>query len=123
MKHVNTIVLVADIERSKAFYHKTIGLEIDRDWGSMVIFKGHFAIHQADKLQPEKLVGGTLRAGNQGAGNLVLFFETDRLEAEFERLRDLGCRCLHGIEALPWQRLFRIFDPDGHIIEIGESQT
>jgi len=32
----------------------------------------------------------------------------------------LGLEILHGIRDLPWQKIFRIYDPDKHIIEIGE---
>ena len=45
----------------------------------------------------------------------------DKGEAEYARLLGLGVEILHGIVELPWQRLFRIRDLDGNVVEIGEA--
>ena len=119
MKHVDTIVLVNDLERSKVFYTQMIGLEILHDWGNMIVFKSRFAIHKADALQPPDLIREHIHTGSQGQGNLILYFEADDLEAELNRLTKAGVKVLHGIVQLPWQKIFRVFDPDGHILEIG----
>ena len=41
------------------------------------------------------------------------------LEDEYRRMLDSGIEMIHGIVRLPWQRIFRMKDPDGHIIEVG----
>jgi uncharacterized glyoxalase superfamily protein PhnB len=51
---------------------------------------------------------------------LLLYFETNQLDAAFARLKN-KVRLVHPIERQSWgQRVFRFYDPDGHVIEIGE---
>ncbi len=119
MRHVDTIILVEDIGISRRFYEEVIGLEVLHDWGNMIIFKDRFSIHKADALQPESEIKRHIKQGRQGANNLILYFETPDIEKEYERLAGKGVRILHGIVEVPWQKLFRIYDPDDHIIEIG----
>jgi uncharacterized glyoxalase superfamily protein PhnB len=52
----------------------------------------------------------------------VLYFEDADLEAAFGRIAG-AVELIHGIRREAWgQRVFRFFDPDGHIVEIGEPQ-
>ena len=119
MKHIDSIILVKDLNASKAFYSNLMGLEILHDWGNMLVFKDRFAIHKADALQPPEFIHGFIHAGSQGQGNVVLYFEACDLEAEYQKLVQAGVKVIHGIVQVPWQKLFRVFDPDGHIVEIG----
>jgi len=119
MKHVDTIVLVEDIEISKKFYTEVIGLEILHDWGDMIVFKERFSIHTANKLLPESESKKHIRPGKQGQNNLIIYFEAEDLDVEYQKIVEKGITILHGIVELPWQKIFRIYDPDNHIIEIG----
>ncbi len=119
MKHVDTIVLVEDMKVSKEFYINTIGLEILYDWGNMVIFKDRFSIHQANKLLPEQEINNLVQTGKQGYNNLIIYFEVEDIEDEYNKIVQKGVKIIHGILGLPWQKIFRIYDPDNHIIEIG----
>ncbi len=119
MKHVDTIVLVEDIEVSKDFYINVIGLEILDDWGNMVIFKDRFSIHQANKLMPEQEINTLVNSGKQGHNNIDIYFEVENIEEEYNKILQKGVKVIHGIIELPWQKIFRIYDPDRHIIEIG----
>ncbi len=124
MRQIDTIVLVKDIEVSKRFYLDTFKLEVLHDWGSMMVFHNRFAIHQADLLKPETLMKDVLAQGKLGSGNLIIYLELEHesIEACYERLKDQGVAMLHEIVELPWQKIFRVYDPDGHIIEIGSPQ-
>ncbi len=119
MKHIDTIVMVEDIKVSKEFYSNIMGLEIVYDWGNMVVFKERFSIHQANKLMPEQEINKLLHIGKQGSGNLDIYFEAENIEEEYNRLLQKEVKIIHGIIELPWQKIFRIYDPDNHIIEIG----
>ncbi len=119
MKHVDTIVLVEDIKVSKEFYINVIGLEILYDWDNMVIFKDRFSIHQADKLMPGQIISKLIHDGKQGNNNIDIYFETEDIEDEYNKILQKGVKIIHGIIELPWQKIFRIYDPDNHIIEIG----
>lgn len=119
MKHVDTIVLVDDINKSKEFYVEIIGLEVLHDWGNMIVFKDRFSIHSANALLPENETKQFVDPGKQGRNNLIIYFEVEKLDEEYQRMMDKGVKLLHGIVELPWQKIFRIFDPDNHILEIG----
>ena len=122
MKQIDTIILVEDIKRSKKFYSEIIQLEVLHDWVSMVIFRNRFAIHQTDLLQPKDLIGPLLENVRPGSSNFIIYVGTDSIESEFERLGKLGVDIVHGIVELPWQRIFRIRDDNGYLVEIGEEK-
>jgi catechol 2,3-dioxygenase-like lactoylglutathione lyase family enzyme len=119
---INPVVFVRNIRVSKAFYAETLGLKVIGDHGPFVLFENHFSIHQAHEL------AATIWKANapsdadqpQGQHNLLLYFETSELESAFARLRN-KVRLIHPIERQAWgQSVFRFYDPDGHVIEIGE---
>ena len=88
----------------------------------MVIFKNRLAIHQTDLLLPGSLTEKFLKPGKQGANNIIIYLELDNenIEEYYSLMQEKKVEILHGIRDLPWQKIFRIYDPDKHIIEIGE---
>ncbi|HMB21901.1 MAG: VOC family protein, partial [Chloroflexota bacterium] len=87
-----------------------------------VLFEDHFAIHQARELAATvwkaEAPSGTDQP--QGRHNVLIYFETDTLEDTFERLKE-KVRLINPIERQAWgQNVFRFYDPDGHVVEIGE---
>ena len=57
--------------------------------------------------------------GKQGRNNVIIYFEAENLDIAYQKMVEKGIGILHGIVELPWQKIFRIVDPDNHIIEIG----
>jgi catechol 2,3-dioxygenase-like lactoylglutathione lyase family enzyme len=122
MRFVNPIPFVRDISISKTFYSEILGLAITQDFGNFVMFETGFAIHEGKSL--EMTVWGRTTAVSEpyGRQNILLYFEHDNLDALFERISS-NVNLIHPIEAQPWgQRVFRLYDPDGHAVEIGEPQ-
>lgn len=120
MKFVNPLPFVQDMERSKAFYGGLLGLAVVEDHGNFVRFENGFALHRGRDLH--QTVFGVPPDGCEPFGrlNLVLYFEDEDIHAAFERLVG-SVALIHGIRREPWgQLVFRFYDPDGHIIEIGE---
>lgn len=121
MRFICPLIVVNNIESSKYFYETMLGQEIDYDFGENVVFKGGFAIHQKSHfaelidLSPDDII--------PKANNGELYFEEDDLEGLLDRFRHVeGLKYIHGIKEQPWgQRVIRFYDPDMHIIEIGES--
>jgi catechol 2,3-dioxygenase-like lactoylglutathione lyase family enzyme len=120
MKHIDTIILVEDIKRSRAFYIDILGLEVLHDWDVMLIFKDRFSIHQADRVLPKEEAERIFRKGKQGQSNVIIYFEVENIQSSFMSMQEKGVIIIHGIVQLPQQKIFRMADPDGHIIEIGE---
>jgi catechol 2,3-dioxygenase-like lactoylglutathione lyase family enzyme len=124
MRFINPIVFVSDIKASTAFYRDILGLQIEADHGTIVIFAGHLAIHDAVALT--HTVWGSeapIEAGPYGRRNLLLYFEAPDIDACFERIR-VKVDLIHPIIKQAWgQRVFRFHDPDGHAVEIGEPQA
>jgi catechol 2,3-dioxygenase-like lactoylglutathione lyase family enzyme len=122
LKFINTIFFVRDIGVSKTFYAETLGIKIIGDYGAFVLFENHLAIHQARELAvtvwKADAPSGTDQP--QGRHNVLVYFETDTLEDAFARLKN-QVRLIHPIERQAWgQNVFRFYDPDGHVVEIGE---
>ena len=120
LSHIDTILLVQNIERSKAFYSGILELEVLHDWQTMLVYKERFALLQADALLPREEAQKFIQPGPQGHGNVVVYFQSDDLESCYEKLSKVGVEIIHGILTLPWERVFRVYDPDGYVIEIGE---
>jgi catechol 2,3-dioxygenase-like lactoylglutathione lyase family enzyme len=124
VRFVNPIAFVADIRASVAFYRDVLGLVVESDHGTIVIFRGHFAIHDAPALI--RTVWGTdasTDAGPYGRRNLLLYFEDDDIDACFARLQH-RVELIHPLVRQPWgQRVFRFYDLDCHAVEIGEPMT
>jgi catechol 2,3-dioxygenase-like lactoylglutathione lyase family enzyme len=120
MKFVNPLPFVADIGRAKRFYSEVLQLRILEDHGDFVRFDDGFAIHEGTSLH--QTVFGECRDEDApyGRRNLVLYFEDEDLDAAFNRIAE-HVDLIHEVRRQFWgQRVFRFFDPDGHIIEIGE---
>ncbi len=120
---VNTIVFVKDIERSKTFYADVLKQKIMQDFDALVLFENHFVLHQAQSIYKTVFKKGADDAPvDQGNRNLLIYFESHRLEDMYACVCEAGAPLIHGIERQAWgQKVFRFFDPDGHIVEIGDS--
>jgi catechol 2,3-dioxygenase-like lactoylglutathione lyase family enzyme len=120
MRFVNPIPFVRDINLSRSFYQQVIGLSVIRDYGDFVLFETGFAIHDGAKL--ETTVWGQACSSKQQYGrmNVLLYFEHDDVDAAFARISP-HVVMIHPVQEQGWgQRVFRFYDPDGHLVEIGE---
>jgi uncharacterized glyoxalase superfamily protein PhnB len=86
-----------------------------------VSFEGDFAIHLKSHFQ--SLLGdATQYPITRKANNGDLVFEVDAIEPLYQRLQQAGAKFIHTIQEQTWgQRVMRLYDPDGHIVEIGET--
>ena len=118
MKYKAPLIAVSDIERSKAFHKKHLGLDVETDFGENVTLSGGLALQTLETWR-EFIGGADVRfKGNAGE----LFFEEDDFDG-FVRMLD-GLELVHPPMEHSWgQRAVRFYDPDGHIIEVGENIT
>jgi catechol 2,3-dioxygenase-like lactoylglutathione lyase family enzyme len=123
IQYQSTVLFVKDIEASRHFYEKLLGQQVLMDHGPNVVYVGDFAIWEVQHVcqildhavqPPEPL----------GSHNLELYFESADPAAEWERLAAANVKAVHPVQEQPWgQRVFRVYDPDGHIVEIGELMS
>jgi len=121
LKFVCPLIVVEDIGVSRRFYEQLLGQKVKYDFGENVQFEGDFAIHLKTHFQ--KLLGTEppLSVAKK-AHNGEIYFETDEMEQMARHLKQAEVEFLHSIREQPWgQRVMRIYDPDGHIVEIGET--
>lgn len=120
LKYQGVLIAVQDITTARRFYEQYLGQKVGLDLGVNVGFEGGFAIHQKDHFQG--LLGGERFAAVTKSHDGELYFETDEIENVEQRLQAAGVEFVHPIREQPWaQRVLRCYDPDGHVVEIGET--
>lgn len=118
MKLSSSVLFVSDIEVSKAFYSDILDQKVEHDFGKNIIYAGGLAIWQ---INPAHVIADQLHTSGS-ANRFELYFESDNLEDSLQRLEAHSVQFLHRIIEEPWgQRTMRFFDPDAHLIEIGET--
>lgn len=115
----STILVVADVLKSRKLYEGILGLRVDSDFGEYNVgFEGGLALY-GRKLFAE-LTGTEEMAAKPNS--FVVYFEYDDIGSIAEKLEREGLTFLHGTKEQPWgQRAFRVYDYDGHLLEIAED--
>jgi catechol 2,3-dioxygenase-like lactoylglutathione lyase family enzyme len=123
MKYGCTLLAVRDLERSKRFYRDVLNSEVICDFGANVTLTGGFALQTLDTWKGFiRKDEGDVCFGN-GAGEL--YFEEDDIDGFMEKLVSMpNIEYVHPFCEHAWgQRVVRFYDPDRHIIEVGESMV
>ena len=120
LRFVCPLIVVENITNSRRFYERVLGQQVQYDFGENVTYQGDFAIHRRAHFQ--QLLGDpTHYPFIPRAHNGELYFEADDIEAVLSQLKRNSIEFIHELQEQPWgQRVMRFYDPDGHIIEIGE---
>ena len=118
MKFEGALFAVRSMAVSRPFYENVLGRRVALDMGTNLVFEGGPVLQE----NFSGLAGFPEENTVYRAYNGEIYFETQELDAEAERLRAAGVELLHDVREYPWgQRVIRFFDPDGHIIELGED--
>lgn len=119
MKLKNMLIVVKDIERSKAFYKGLFNLEVLAD------FDGNVVLTEGLVLQEETVWKDFLkREIHFQSNNAELYFEENDMDWFIKKLNQWSKPITYVTEFSQheWgQRVVRFYDPDGHLIEVGES--
>jgi catechol 2,3-dioxygenase-like lactoylglutathione lyase family enzyme/ribosomal protein S18 acetylase RimI-like enzyme len=124
LKNLSAVLFVKDIDMSKAFYISVLQQSIDKDFGKNVLFKSGFVIWEIrdNHVIPQLL--GLDKIYDKSVNRCELYFETDDLSQVFQNLKSKNVNFVHEIHEEIWgQKTIRFFDPDNHLIEIGESMV
>ena len=118
LKLKNPLLVVADMERSVAFYKKVLGLHKIMDFGANVTLTGGLGLQTLDSWCG--FIG--TNAVDFGANDAEIYFEEDDFDAFVDRLKTLEVDYVHPVKEHGWgQRVVRFYDPDRHIVEVGEN--
>lgn len=121
MKFLNPLIVVTNMEKAKKFYYEVLGLEVVVDFGANVTLTGGIALQTKDtwstfihKQDSEIIFGGNAAE---------LYFEEDDFDGFIKKINDIeDINYVHTIIEHSWgQRVVRFYDPDKHIIEVGEN--
>ena len=119
MRLKNILFVVSDIEKSKAFYQELFALRVITDFGKNVI------LSEGLVLQEQKLWEDSL--GKQivfGGHDAELYFEEHDMDRFLEKLKNFSWNIHYVTECMECdggKRIVRLYDPDRHLLEVGEA--
>lgn len=120
MRYMATLLAVRDMAASIRFYQEVLGLEVIQDFGANVTLTGGIALQTLETWR--EFIGG--KAVTLPGHGGELYFEEGDMDGFLERLKALPVSYVHPPLEHRWgQRVVRFYDPDGHIIEVGEDMT
>ena len=118
VKFYSPVIFVNEIERSKKFYTEILDEEIEHDFGSNILFISHLSLW---KIMPGHEIA-EIADKTRKRISFELYFETEDIHKSAEKLKANNIRLLHDIKTESWgQKTIRFYDPDDHLLEIGES--
>lgn len=117
MKLKNVLIVVTDMEKSKAFYKDLFGLDVILDNDANVILTEGLVLQDAaiwrDSIKKDIL------PRNHAA---ELYFEEKDIEGFVKKLENYKepIQYVHPLMEHAWgQKVIRFYDPDGNLIEVG----
>ena len=118
MKFKNPLLVVSNIERSVEFYKNVLGLHKIMDFGANVTLTGGLCLQSLDSWTEFIDNKNTTFENN----SFEIYFEEEDFDSFSEKIKKFDLKFVHPIKEHSWgQRVVRFYDPDMHIIEVGED--
>ncbi len=118
MKYKSPMLVVSDIYKTVDFYKRVLGLRVVMDFGANKTLTGGLAL-QTEESWKEFISTDKV---SFGGNNAEIYFEEDNFDMFIKKLMGIDIDYVHPIKEYPWgQRVVRFYDPDKHIIEVGEN--
>lgn len=122
MKYKCTLIVVEDMKQSRKFYEEVLGQKVILDFGANITFAGDFSLQTKETWRD--FIGDTEDTIVFRPNNCELYFEEKRFDYFIEKLESFEVEKIHDVKEYPWgQKVIRFYDPDKHIIEVGESMV
>ncbi len=117
----SSVLMVKNLEEMKNFYQDVLEQEIEVDFGSCIGFKCGISLWELnDKMPISTKLGRTF--SENGNKNLEICFETEDFDEVLAKIAKYKPQYLHREQQELWgQRTIRFYDPEGNLVEIGES--
>jgi catechol 2,3-dioxygenase-like lactoylglutathione lyase family enzyme len=114
------LLAVTDMEKSVTFYEKILGLQVIMDFGENKTLTGGLNLQTVDTWK--EFIGTD--DISFGSNSCEIYFDADDFDEFAKKLEICDVEYVHPVKEYPWgQRVVRIYDPDKHILEIGENAT
>lgn len=118
MNYAGTLIAVTDMNIAKRFYQDVLGLKVTADFGANVTLERGIFLQTLDTWKSFIKTDTVVFENNASE----LYFEEEDIESFAEHLKSFEVHYVHELFEHPWgQRVIRFYDPDGHIIEVGEK--
>jgi predicted enzyme related to lactoylglutathione lyase len=123
LKYTGYLIVVEEMAPVKSFYVDLLQLKPKVDSPEYVVFEGEFCLFLKKNFQnilgdPQK------RPIYPKPNNGELYFETDEIESFEAKLMAADTEFIHKVVEQPWgQRVMRVYDPAGTIVEVGETMA
>ena len=118
MKLKNPLLVVTDMKKSIEFYKNVLGLRVIMDFGANVTLTGGVCLQTKDTWSEFIGTNDIRFCGNNGE----IYFEEDDFDLFIKRLETFEISYVHPVKEHSFgQRAVRFYDPDNHIIEVGEN--
>ncbi|PWR74708.1 VOC family protein [Methanospirillum lacunae] len=121
IKYHSVVLICKDMDISRTFYQELFDLTIELEIEGLTTFIGGISLWDRAFASGLLYKGAGISEPPERPAQEI-YFDTDEIDAFFNKITSRGVRLLHPIENTPWQqRTVRFFDPDDHLIEVGES--
>ena len=118
MKLKNSLLIVTDIDKTVEFYKKVLGLHVIMDSGANKTLTGGLCLQTVETYK-EFICMSEI---SFGSNDFEVYFEEDDFDKFANKLKECDIEYVHPIKEHSWgQRVVRFYDPDKHIIEVGEN--
>jgi len=120
MKFKVPLLVVEDINKSREFYEKVLNQKVILDFGANITFEGDFSLQSKESWADfiKKDASEIVLKSN----NFELYFEEEDFDNYIQKIMNNDLQFVHGAFEYSWgQRVIRFYDPDMHIIEVGEA--
>jgi len=120
MKFKLPLIVVTDISTSRKFYEDVLTQKVVLDFGENITFEGDFSLQSKDSWA--NFIHKSKNTILSKPDNFELYFEEEQFDEFVKRLKSFEIKYVHDIIEYSWgQRVIRFYDPDMHMIEVGES--
>lgn len=116
MQFTDVCFITEDVLRLRAFYETVFGgkAEGDEYHSGLTIERLTFTFDSVDMLKDNPAFS---YASEKSSDNIIIGFNVDDVDAEYQRLLPLGTEMLNEPTTHPWgARSFQFKDPDGNIL-------
>ena len=115
---MNTMLVVTDMDKTVEFYKGVLGLDVIMDFGANKTLTGGLALQTLETYKEFICTNDISVGGN----NFEIYFEENNFDEFADNLQKCDVQYVHPVKEHSWgQRVVRFYDPDRHIIEVGEN--